>query len=285
MPRRPLRDRAASLRQRRGWPSAGQIGLAIVVGLVIAIFIGALTRHDGSKAAVPSAATTSSAAPATVTTARVPETRVPVKPTTTSVAEKPPTPTTRAPRAVARTTTTAPLGPHLVPLTIATPTHEGSYSRATDFGGWIDVDGCQNTRAAVLIRTTEAPVTFTTASNCTVKSGRWTDPWSGAVATVAHDFQIDHTVPLANAWRSGAWSWTHDQRVAYANDLADKDHLVAILASENEAKGDSGPEEWRPPTLAAWCRYALDWDRIKAKWHLSATPAEWTALEQMVANC
>jgi len=105
------------------------------------------------------------------------------------------------------------------------------------------------------------------------------------VSSFAHDFQIDHTVPLANAWRSGAWSWTQAQRVAYANDLADKDHLVPILAAVNESKGDRGPDEWKPPKVTSWCRYALDWDRIKAKWHLTATPGEWTALKQMAATC
>ena len=168
---------------------------------------------------------------------------------------------------------------------IAPASHADTYSRDADFGGWIDIDGCRDTRATLLIRTSQVPVTFTTANNCTVRTGKWIDPWSGAVTTVAHDFQIDHTVPLANAWRSGAWSWTHNQRVAYTNDLADQDHLVPILASENEAKGDDGPDQWRPPAATAWCRYALDWDRIKAKWHLTATSTEWTALQQMATAC
>ena len=172
-----------------------------------------------------------------------------------------------------------------MPLAIAAPSHATSYSRDTDFGDWIDIDGCRNTHAVLLIRASAAPVTFTSANNCTVKTGKWLDPWSGAVTTVAHDLQIDHTVPLANAWRSGAWSWTRDQRVAYTNDLADPDHLVAILSAENEAKGDDGPDQWRPPATSAWCRYALDWDHIKAKWHLTATPTEWSALQQMTRTC
>ena len=147
------------------------------------------------------------------------------------------------------------------------------------------MNGCQNTRAVLLIRKSQAAVTFTTSSDCTVKTGRWTDPWSGVVTTVAHDFDIDHTVPLANAWVSGAWSWSQSQRVAYANDLADTDHLVPIALSENRSKGDRGPEAWKPPAPSSWCRYALDWDHIKAKWHLSATPTEWTALVAMAATC
>ena len=137
----------------------------------------------------------------------------------------------------------------------------------------------------LLIRTSRVPVTFTTSSDCTVTTGRWVDPWSGVVTTTARALQIDHTVPLANAWSSGAWAWTHEQRVAYANDLTDTDHLVPILAHENEAKGDGGPDRWRPPSRSAWCRYALDWDHIKAKWHLTATPGEWAALREMSATC
>lgn len=183
--------------------------------------------------------------------------------------------------------TTAPVsaGTGLVRLTITAPSHRATYSRTVDFGGWIDVHGCRDTRATLLIRTSQAPVTFTTSSDCTVKTGRWIDPWSGVVTTTAHDFQIDHTVPLANAWRSGAWAWTHDRRVEYANDLTDTDHLVAILARENESRSDSGPDEWKPPNQTAWCRYALVWDHIKSKWHLSATPSEWNALVEMARTC
>jgi hypothetical protein len=179
----------------------------------------------------------------------------------------------------------APPPSRLVALTIAPPTHRDSYSRDVDFGGWVDVRGCQNTRATLLIHTSQVPVTFTSARNCTVRTGRWVDPWSGAVATAARDFQVDHTVPLGNAWRSGAWSWTRARRVAYANDLADADHLVPILGHENEAKGDDGPENWRPPDRLSWCRYALDWDHVKATWHLTATAAEWAALREMSATC
>jgi hypothetical protein len=173
----------------------------------------------------------------------------------------------------------------LISLRIAPTSHAASYDRAADFGGFVDVDGCRNTRAELLIRTSAVPATFTRASDCTVRTGRWTDPWSGVTTTVARDLQIDHTVPLANAWRSGAWAWTHAQRIAYANDLSDATHLAAILGSENESKGDSGPDAWKPPSRTAWCTYARVWDRIKAKWNLSATSTEWNALVAMAATC
>jgi hypothetical protein len=237
-------------RHLRGWPRVGQIGFAIVIGVVVAAAISTAAARGGSaRTSASSVPTTTSAATAV----------------TTSTAK--------------RTTSS------LVPLTIASSSHQDTYNRAADFGGFVAVDGCKNSRAILLIRTSRVPVTFTSSAECTVKTGRWTDPWSGTTTTVAHDLQVDHTVPLANAWRSGAWAWTHEQRIAYANDLADTDHLVAILSSENEAKGDDGPDQWKPPNPAAWCRYATAWDRIDAKWHLSVTPAEWNAIVTMAATC
>ena len=173
----------------------------------------------------------------------------------------------------------------LTHLVIAAATHARTYNRTVDFGGWIKVNGCQDTRATLLIRKSTAPVAFTSSKRCTVKTGRWTDPWSGVTTTIAHNFDIDHTVPLANAWEHGAWSWTHARRVAYANDLADASHLVPIALGENRSKGDRGPESWKPPKHASWCKYASVWDRIKAKWHLSATAAEWSALVAMAKSC
>jgi hypothetical protein len=165
------------------------------------------------------------------------------------------------------------------------PPHVDGYDRDL-FGDWNDADrDCQDTRAEVLITESQVPVSFTTAAACTVATGRWVDPWSGAVTTSASALEVDHTVALANAWRSGAWAWTPQQRVAFANDLADHGHLIAIPSAENQAKGDDGPEEWRPPSGTAWCAYARVWTAIKARWNLTATPAEWGAISDMASTC
>lgn len=169
-------------------------------------------------------------------------------------------------------------------LTVADAHPEG-YDRDL-FGDWIDADhDCQNTRAEVLITESQVPVTFTTPSGCTVATGQWVDPWSGTVSTSASALDVDHTVPLANAWRSGAWAWTPERRVEYANDLADADHLIGIPLGENRAKGDDGPEAWKPPDPGAWCRYARVWTDIKARWGLTATAAEWSAVLAMAGTC
>ena len=186
----------------------------------------------------------------------------------------------------ATSTTSAPGGPtgELAALRIADPQPDG-YDRDR-FGDWIDDDGdCRDTRAEVLAAESRVAVTYTTAAACTVATGEWLDPWSGSVTTSARALDVDHTVPLANAWRSGAWAWTPEQRRAYANDVTDAGHLIAIPLGENRSKGDAGPEDWKPPAPSSWCAYAQLWASIKARWDLSATPAEWAALQEMAATC
>ena len=173
----------------------------------------------------------------------------------------------------------------LAALRVAPARTEG-YDRDLFGGDWTDADGdCRDTRAEVLAAQSRIAVTYTSTAACTVAGGEWLDPWSGTVSTSARALDVDHTVPLANAWRSGAWAWTPEQRLAFANDLTAPGHLLAIPLGENRAKGDDGPEAWRPPSRAAWCAYAQLWASIKARWDLSATAAEWAALQEMAATC
>lgn len=173
----------------------------------------------------------------------------------------------------------------LAPLTVS---HTGApipYSRAAFGDDWIDEDGdCHNTRAEVLLAETTGPVTFN-ANGCTVATGRWTDPWSGFTSSSAADFQIDHLVPLANAWHSGAWAWSDAQRLAFAQNLADPDALVATHGPVNIAKSDLTPDRWRPPLASSWCRYAISWARVKHTWSLTVTNAELATLQQMATGC
>ena len=151
---------------------------------------------------------------------------------------------------------------------------------------WVDADrDCQNTRAEVLIAESREPVTFTSSSNCTVLGGSWYDPYTDAYFSVAHDLDVDHFVPLSDAYSSGGVGWAPDRRREYANSLADADHLIAVSASANRSKGDRAPDAWKPPNQGYWCEYAYDWIRIKYAWGLSATQSEWAALQSMIATC
>lgn len=91
-------------------------------------------------------------------------------------------------------------------------------------------------------------------------------------------------VPLSNAWKSGAASWTTAQRQAYANDLTNP-QLLAVTDNVNESKGDSGPEDWKPPLASYYCTYARMWIKVKSVYALTVTSAEKTALTSMLGTC
>ena len=102
---------------------------------------------------------------------------------------------------------------------------ESGYDRSL-FKHWIDTDknGC-DTRAEILI--SEAVVKPKVDKKCKITGGKWFSAYDGKSVTNASQLDVDHLVPLAEAWRSGAWAWTAKQRQDYANDLGDKRALIA----------------------------------------------------------
>jgi hypothetical protein len=121
-------------------------------------------------------------------------------------------------------------------------------------------------------------------SGCNVVGGTWTSLYDGLVVTAPSKLDIDHMVPLANAWRTGAAKWTADQREQFANDLKDP-QLVAVSASSNRSKGDQDPSTWKPKQTTVWCKYATDWIAVKTVWKLTVTTAEKSALNDMLEKC
>jgi len=155
-----------------------------------------------------------------------------------------------------------------------------------EWRSWFDADGdCQDTRQEVLIEESNIPVTFESSNQCRVASGDWTGPYTNTAVDNPSDLDIDHMVPLANAHRSGGWTWSKEQKASFANDISYSGHLIATTASANRSKGSRGPEEWRPPDETYWCAYAVDWISIKGRWDLTATDGEWNALRDMLDTC
>lgn len=170
----------------------------------------------------------------------------------------------------------------LVALTVAPETGAEGYARDRFGTGWAaGSDGC-DTRTQVLRAESVTPVVL---DGCTVLSGQWRSVYDAAQVTDPAALDIDHLVPLAEAWASGASDWTDGQRQAFANDLDRPDALVAGSAGANRAKGDSDPAEWLPADPAQHCWYATAWITQKAAWQLSIDPAEHQALTTILAGC
>jgi hypothetical protein len=165
-------------------------------------------------------------------------------------------------------------------LTVRTEGSLTGYSRDL-FPHWITISGACNTRETVLKRDGSNVVTD---SSCAATSGSWYSPYDGATWTAAADLDIDHLVPLAEAWDSGASKWTTAQRQGFANDLT-RPQLIAVTDNVNQAKGDQDPATWVPSRSAYVCTYVRAWVQVKYYYNLSVDSAEKSALQSYLSGC
>ncbi|EMD28786.1 HNH endonuclease family protein [Amycolatopsis azurea] len=168
----------------------------------------------------------------------------------------------------------------LAGLTVKADGSSSGYSR-DKFPHWADQGNSCNTREVVLKRD---GTNVQQDSSCAAVSGKWFSPYDDATWTAASDLDIDHVVPLAAAWRTGASSWTTAQRQAFANDLS-APQLIAVTDNVNQEKGDKSPDAWKPPSTGYWCTYAKMWTTVKYKYKLTIKSAEKTALTDMLNRC
>lgn len=164
-------------------------------------------------------------------------------------------------------------------LTVAKAASMRGYSRER-FPHWRDTGKNCDVRDSVL----ERDGSDIKRSGCNVVAGRWESVYDNRAFTDPSDVDVDHVVPLANAWRSGANEWDDTQRGEFANDLT-RPQLIAVSASSNRAKGDQDPSQWKPANRSHWCEYAESWVTVKHHWKLSVTSAEKAALADMLEEC
>jgi Domain of unknown function (DUF1994). len=152
------------------------------------------------------------------------------------------------------------------------------------FKHWIDEDGdgCDTRREVLII---EAVVSPTVGPGCSLSGGEWLSLYDGATFTDARGLDIDHVVPLAEAWDSGASAWTADRRMRFANDLHVPWALAAVSASSNRSKGDRDPAKWIPPLGSFTCTYVAWWVEVKVRWSLTVDAAERDELGRYIAGC
>ena len=156
--------------------------------------------------------------------------------------------------------------------------------RAKNFGSWIDADRAgENTREEVLIAESLVPVTRNSKGKVAV--GLWVGPYAGFVTRNPSVLDIDHMVPLCEAFESGAHAWESMRRREFANSLTAEHHLIATWRSTNRSKNKQDPVDWLPPNRAYWCTYLTDWIAIKREWGLSMDQAEADTIRKGLRVC
>jgi len=120
------------------------------------------------------------------------------------------------------------------------------------------------------------------------------DPYTGTRIEFEHDriaapgapgssgVQIDHIVSLSAAHAGGAWAWTEQQRIQFANSF---DNIVAVDGNTNAAKNDHGPALWLPSNADYVCTYVARYTEIVDTWHLAVDEADRGALVDTLSTC
>lgn len=148
-------------------------------------------------------------------------------------------------------------------------------------------NGC-DTRNDILRRDLTDVAIKRGTNGCVVLSGVLADPYTGTSIDFARGkdssaaVQIDHVVPLSNAWQTGAQQWSADKRRYFANDPR---NLQATDGPTNQAKGDGDAATWLPPNKSYRCTYAARMVAVKATYGLWVTPPEHDALSRILSNC
>lgn len=202
--------------------------------------------------------------------------------TTEAVATATESPTAKPkPTATAANNRTA-LQELILELPVAAEVRDG-YDRDL-FQHWIDADGdgC-NTRKEVLIA--EATVKPRVTGRCDLSGGEWYSHYDKVTTNDPSDFDIDHFVPLNEAWQSGAYAWSSQKRKDFANDLGFAKSLIAVTASSNRSKSDRDPPNWIPRNYDYLCEYVTSWVEVKLRWGLTADQPEIDALLYYSKDC
>jgi len=169
-----------------------------------------------------------------------------------------------------------------------------SYNR-DEWKQWDNVRTCWTVREEAIARQANpgSMVLLDSAGNkttdvnsaCSITSGTWIDPYTKTTITNPSKLDIDHLIPLGYVASHGGQAWSKDKKEKYANDLSETNHLIAVSASANRSKSDSGPGEWKPENKDYWCTYATAWTKISVSWSISISSSDKSALTEMLDTC
>ncbi|MBF0807258.1 HNH endonuclease [Rothia nasimurium] len=170
-------------------------------------------------------------------------------------------------------------------LTVADAYTETTYKRDAYGQAWADIDknGCDQRNDILTRDLTNLEI----GTNCYVLSGSLLDPYTAESIDftrgpkTSEAVPIDHVVALSNAWVSGAWKWSADQRVLLANDPL---NLQAAGQAANTEKSDKSADAWLPQP-GYRCEYVARQVSVKAAYQLTVTSAEKRAMQGVLATC
>ncbi|WP_320774275.1 HNH endonuclease family protein [Streptomyces sp. CRN 30] len=143
-------------------------------------------------------------------------------------------------------------------------------------------DACDTQGEVLIAEAVSAPET---GAECALSGGTWWSYYDGREVDSAAALAVDHLVPTAEAWDSGASGWTAERREQYANDQGDPRVLVAVSAAAHRDKADQDPAQWLPADPGATCRYLTEWVAVKLRWQLTADAEEQRALTRLAEGC
>lgn len=151
-----------------------------------------------------------------------------------------------------------------------------------DWGNWSTKGNLQNVRHQVLfeesLKTGKCENENIVIEDDKVVFGCWLDQYTNIIYKDPIELDIDHLVPLKEAFESGAYNWTKEKKKEYYNYMKDKNHLIAVESSLNRSKGSKDVFEWLPTKNVDV--YIAQWIEIKATWNLSIDSEELKVLKQ-----
>jgi hypothetical protein len=130
----------------------------------------------------------------------------------------------------------------LAQLKVARPLSIRGYHRKRFQPRWAPHKGRCDTRETVLARDGRR---VRRDAACHPVKGVWYSPYDGKRLKSEKRVDVDHVVPLAYAWRSGAKRWSQAKRRAFANDLTRPAHRQPLRQHRQRRPG---PAELAPAT-------------------------------------
>ena len=157
----------------------------------------------------------------------------------------------------------------LVLALILLPTFSFADYNRKNWKHWSDFDkDGLNTRKEILLRDFDK------------QNNYWTTPYLNKKITNASEIDIDHIVPLYEAYLSGGKNWSKRKKEKFAND---EDNLTVSYFRENRSKGSRDIAEWLPTYNKCW--YIEKFTQIKRKYKLAFDRKEKQVIKKYKKIC